>query len=77
MFLPNSNFFDCEVKTRIKVFFLDLAVKARMIEHAFLGRFRDEIIFSSLRNEHTEHTMTTTVLVLDQHEYSDWKDLPE
>ena len=30
------------LKTRIKVFFLDLNVKARIIEHAFLGRFRDE-----------------------------------
>ena len=30
------------VKTRIKVFPLELAVKARMIEHAFLGRLRDE-----------------------------------
>ena len=44
MFLPNSNFFDCEVKTRIKVFFLDLVVKARMIDNAFLDRFRDEIV---------------------------------
>ena len=31
------------VKTRITVFFLNLNAKACMIEHAFLGRFRDEI----------------------------------
>ena len=31
------------VKTLIKVFFLDRNVKACMIEHAFLGRFWEEI----------------------------------
>ena len=31
------------VKTHIINFRLDLAVKARMIEHAFKGRFRDEV----------------------------------
>ena len=30
------------IKTLIQVFPLDLIVKACMIEHAFLGRFRDE-----------------------------------
>ena len=32
------------VKTLIKVFPLEFIVKARMFEHAFLGRFRDEIV---------------------------------
>ena len=42
MFLPTSNFFDYLVKKKHESFFLDLALKARMIEHAFLGRLRDE-----------------------------------
>ena len=40
--LIQQDFFDWLGKTRIKVFKLDLKAKARMIDHAFLGRFRDE-----------------------------------
>ena len=34
-------------KTLIKVFPLEFIVKARMFEHAFLGRFRDEYLVGS------------------------------
>ena len=44
------------LKTLIKVFLLELIVKARMFGHAFLGRFRDES---------TPNMMTTTLLTND------------
>ena len=43
MFLRTIEEIVLYVKTLIKVFLLELIVKARMFGHAFLGRFRDEV----------------------------------
>ena len=45
VFTSTIQFLRLHVQTLIKVFPLEFIVKARMFEHAFLGRFRDEIIW--------------------------------
>ena len=49
MFLRTIQFLRLHVKTLIKVFLLDLNANARMIWHAFLGRFQDELDIYSRR----------------------------